>query len=318
MHSDRHETFSQHIIEGLNSNPKILSSQYFYDDRGSQLFEKLMDQPAYYLYDSEREIFQSHSAEIGRYFPGQDFNLIELGAGDGRKTKYLLKQLLEQEHQFTYYPVDISAQALADLSKLLHTDLPDVRYQGKQLEYFEALNWIDKSLESPIVVLFIGSNFGNFIPSTRHQFLEQLTHSLSPGDSVLIGFDLKKDIEILLKAYNDPAGVTAQFNLNLLKRINREFDGDFNVDQFRHYGTYNPNIGAIESFILSTTSQTVTLKKLNRTFDFEPWEPIHTEYSYKYNKPDIYRLAKQYGFSVQAFFFDEKQYFADVLWQKKQ
>jgi uncharacterized SAM-dependent methyltransferase len=165
------------------------------------------------------------------------------------------------------------------------------------------------------LVLFLGSNIGNFDKPRARAFLRRIWSGLTEGDHLMVGFDLKKDIEVLLDAYNDREGVTSAFNLNLLSRINRELGGDFALDKWRHYGTYNVFTGAMESYLVSLEAQDVSIDALRTAFHFEPWEPIHTEYSYKYLERDIDDLAEVCGFDIQDRYMDPRRWFCDALWR---
>ena len=188
---------------------------------------------------------------------------------------------------------------------------------GIHADYFEGLRYLEQQTDHKRLVLFLGSNIGNFTPSETKAFLKKLQKTLRPLDFVLIGFDLRKDIDVLTRAYNDPEGITAEFNLNLLIRINTELGGNFDLDRFEHYGFYNPLNSAMESYLLSKQSQTVDIPATGRSFDFQPYEPIHTEYSFKFLDSDIQSLAQESGFKVVNLFTDNHNYFIDALWQVK-
>jgi L-histidine N-alpha-methyltransferase len=308
--------FALDVLEGLSERPRRLSSRWFYDERGSELFARIMDVPQYYPTDCEREILEERAAEIIEPLVDQPFHLVDLGAGDGRKTVLLLEHLQQAGADVTYVPIDISEQAMADVVGRIGEALPDMSVSGIVSEYTDGLRWLQaRDDRRPALVLFLGSNIGNFNKSQARAFLRRLWTALQDGDHVLIGFDLKKDIDLLLSAYNDPQGVTAAFNLNLLHRINRELGGNFDVSRFRHYGTYNVFSGAMESYLVSLVAQTVTIEAIGQTFEFQEWEPIHTEYSYKYLESDIISLAESTGFSIRARFHDRRRWFTDSLWR---
>jgi uncharacterized SAM-dependent methyltransferase len=182
-------------------------------------------------------------------------------------------------------------------------------------EYFDSLSWLSRDQKRRNLVLFLGSNIGNFSRVQTRVFLRQLWEALNPDDLVLIGFDLKKDIDLLLDAYNDAQGVTAAFNTNLLARINRELGGEFDLPRFRHYATYDVHSGAVESYIVSMVKQTVAVRAVRTSFEFNAWEPIHTEYSYKYLQSDIESLAQATGFEIVGQYHDSKRWFTDSLWR---
>ena len=182
-------------------------------------------------------------------------------------------------------------------------------------EYFDGLKWLSNLNGQHNVVLFLGSNIGNFSHSEARVFLHSLWNALNDGDRILIGFDLKKDVQQLLRAYNDSQGVTAKFNLNLLRRINRELGGNFDLSQFQYYSTYNVLSGAIESYLVSCRKQVVHIEALGQSFLFQAWEPVHTEYSYKFLESDIALLAEKTGFRIVKHLYDSRKCFADSLWQ---
>jgi L-histidine N-alpha-methyltransferase len=313
--SESHESFALDVLIGLSQTPKSLPSKYFYDEQGSRLFQQITELPEYYLTQCETEIFHSKKDEIARLINGSRFNLVELGAGDGRKTKILLEHFLKAGLAFRYVPLDICEAAVEGLIGGFDKHLPQVPMEGLVADYCNGLKWLSNTNGHRNVVLFLGSSIGNFSYSETREFLYGLWNALEDGDYLLIGFDLKKDIQLLERAYNDSQDVTAQFNLNLLHRINRELGGNFNTDQFQHYSSYNALSGAIESYLISRQEQVVDIEALNQSFSFESWEPIHTEYSYKYLESDIASLAEETGFTIVTQLMDSKKYFVDSLWQ---
>ena len=307
--------FAEDVLVGLSERPKRLSSRYFYDAKGSALFQAITDLDEYYPTRLEAGIFESHKAQMLAPFLDRPLNLIDLGAGDGRKTVVLLDYLRAQGAQVRYVPIDISESAMADLVERMSQRYPDLPIGGLVSEYFDGVRWLSQASDRHNLVLFLGSNIGNFDKPRARAFLRRLWNALKPGDHALIGFDLKKDIEALLAAYNDREGVTAQFNLNLLARINAELGGHFDLSKWRHFATYSVFTGAMESYLVAKEGQRVAVDGLRTSFDFAPWEPIHTEYSYKYLEQDIGDLARASGFEVEARFFDEKRWFCDALWR---
>lgn len=306
--------FARDVIEGLSSNPKYLYSKYFYDNRGSKIFERIMRMPEYYLTDCELEIFQKQKSAICDEFNPDNgaFEMIELGAGDGLKTRILLEELLHQKHNFRYIPFDISALAIENLQSKLQNEMPDLNTDGRTGDYFQLIAGLNGS--KPKVVLFLGSNIGNFTRKESVSFLKQLRAVLNKGDKLLIGFDLKKDPETILKAYNDPHGLTAEFNLNLLRRINRELGADFNLADFYHKETYDPNTGTAKSFLVSKKDQSVISHKLEESFRFAENESIFMEMSQKYNEEMILNLANESGFSIVRNYYDSHRWFINSLW----
>lgn len=308
--------FAQDILTGLSQSPKKLSSKYFYDANGDRLFQDIMNMPEYYLTDCEYEIFETQKDAILSLIGEEEFDLVELGAGDGTKTKVLLKYFLEQKADFFYTPIDISGNVLEILEQDLTDNLPDVKLHPIQGDYFEVLGKLKETEQLKKVILFLGANIGNLTPTESLNFLKKIYHNMSEGDLLIIGFDLKKDPAVILNAYNDPAGITAAFNLNILNRINKELEADFQVDGFKHWETYNPLTGATKSYIVSKADQDVKLGTLNKTIHFKAWEAIDVELSQKYDTATIEELAKNTGFTVIKHLTDSRNYFVDSVWRK--
>ncbi len=313
------DVFASDVEKGLSAKPKYLSSKYFYDSTGDDLFREIMKLPEYYLTKCEYEILTTNRQKIlGIIKPkDQEFDLIEFGAGDGFKTKVLLKYFLAKEVDFKYMPIDISENALEILRSGLIKTLPDLKYKPLQGEYFSALESLNKIDSCNKVILFLGSNIGNFSWTEANGFLSRLSDLLNNGDKVIIGFDLKKDPEVIRKAYDDSSGVTRAFNLNLLTRINNELDGNFDLTNFKHYATYNPQSGEARSFLVSKKKQDVRIGKLDRSFHFDLWESIYMEVSQKYDVETINELAIGNGFRVLDNLFDCKHYFVNSVWEKE-
>ncbi|MEP1956913.1 MAG: L-histidine N(alpha)-methyltransferase [Algoriphagus sp.] len=312
-------TFAQDVMLGLNSNPKTLPSKYFYDAKGDKLFQQIMALPEYYLTRKEYEILEGQHRQILAEIVSlqKPFNLVELGAGDGMKTKILLRYLTDRKIEFTYYPVDFSGSVLVELEESLAEEFPTLEVHPIQDTYRDSLKkqvWEDGK---PNLILFMGANLGNFGVEEAKNIIDHLRVGTKKGDLVLIGFDLKKDPQTILNAYHDEQGVTREFNLNLLDRINRELDADFDRDSFVHWPIYNPVSGECRSYLVSQKAQTVTIGALNQTFYFEAFESIFTEISKKYSLSEISHLAALGGFEVMGNFVDSEGYFADVLWVKK-
>lgn len=308
------EDFAKDVAHGLSQEPKSLPSRYFYDAAGSKLFQDIMALPEYYLTRCEFKVLTENREEMARQFAANGFfHLIDLGAGDAMKTKILLRELSQQKSTFDYVPVDISGDAMRQLSESLHQEMPSVDVQAVVGEYFPALEWLHENKAERKVVLFLGSNIGNFKADESIHFLQRICSNLNPGDKLLMGIDLRKDPDMILNAYNDASGVTAEFNLNLLRRINRELGGDFDVDQFRHYPIYNPHEGVMRSFLVSKKAQDVYIRNIGKSFHFDAWEAIHTENSHKYSLQQVAELGKACGFTVETVFQDDACGFADVL-----
>jgi dimethylhistidine N-methyltransferase len=301
---------------GLSSEPKKISAKYFYDDKGSELFQKITQHEDYYPTRTEFKILSDIKEKLPELIVEDNVDIVELGSGDGHKSRIILDGFLNQGKKTAYYPIDISEKAMHLLDDHLpkHENLKSLGVVG---EYFEGVRYVSKESSNKKLVLFLGSNIGNFGLIQSQGFLRRLWRHLDHGDQVLIGFDLKKEISVLNKAYNDSSGVTRDFNLNLLNRINKELSADFKPENFVHYGAYNPILGAMESFLISTKKQSVRVDDLERTFDFKEYEPIHLEYSFKFLKSEIESLANQTGYEIIKHFSDEKNYFVDSLWTVK-
>ncbi len=313
------EIFKSEIKEGLSATPKTLPSKYFYNKKGDALFTEIMDLPEYYLTRSELDIFQNKTQELIDAFninPETNFELIELGAGDGLKTKELLKFLLKKDYKFEYMPVDISSNALNLLEQDLATELPSLTVKTQHGDYFEILNSL-KGDNIRKIVLFLGSNIGNMTDNIATQFIYDLGATLQKDDILLLGVDLIKPKEIVLPAYNDSKGVTAQFNLNLLERINNELGGGFELENFKHHPEYDEEEGIAKSFIVSTSNQKVEIKELGITYEFVSGEKIHTEISRKYNDQLIEKITSKTDFSLKTKIMDSKEYFADYILERK-
>ncbi len=312
-------TFALDVLEGLSQRPKRIDPVYLYDEKGSKLFQQITTLNEYYLTQCEHEILTLHMEEISQSLARQAFNLIELGAGDGRKTVLLIEHLIRKNLDFEYITLDISPESINDLSFMLEEMFPSARLKvtGIIAEYFDGLKWLAERSSSRNLILFLGSNIGNFEYPKAQKFLRHLWDCLKPDDQLLVGFDLKKDFEILNNAYNDSGGITREFHLNLLDRINRELDGDFDREKFLYYSGYDVITGAVESYLVSKERQEVFIRKLNKIFPFEAWEPIHTESSYKYLESEIACLAAETGFQVEKDFFDSRRFFVDSLWRVK-
>jgi len=308
--------FARDVLHGLSKTPKQLPSMYFYDERGDQLFQDIMHMPEYYLMNCELDIFEQQKAQILNAIGLEHFHLLELGAGDGYKTRVLLRHFMEQSVDFEYQPVDISPNVLLELEQRLREELPELKVHPLPGDYFKVLHEVKETDATPKVVLFLGANIGNYPQERAAAFLRHLQDELNPGDKLLIGFDLKKDPDVILNAYNDPAGITAAFNLNLLERMNRELGANFDVQDFRHWESYNPVTGATRSFLVSKKAQHVFIKALNQSFHFDAWEAINVELSQKYSLPEIESLAREAGFQVEQHFTDDQGYFVDSLWVK--
>jgi L-histidine Nalpha-methyltransferase len=309
--------FAEDVLEGLSSTPKFLSSKYFYDDEGSRLFQEIMILPEYYLTRCEFEIFSTQAKEICEAFTahGSSFDLIELGAGDGTKTAVLIDYFLKDCVDFTYIPIDISMEAQKALAENFHKRFPNLSIRAEIGDYFQKLETLKNLSNKPKVILFLGSNIGNFSYEESVSFFKKIASVMNPTDFLFVGFDLQKDPHVILRGYDDAQGVTAQFNLNLLARINRELGADFDLEKFSHYAIYHPIECAARSFLISRENQTVQINSLGRSFEFRQWEPIFMEISQKYSLEMIDELATESGFQVVKNFFDSRDFYTDSLWK---
>lgn len=306
--------FAHDVHAGLSHFPKSLPSRYFYDEAGSRLFQQIMDLSEYYLTRAEYNLMQSQKTAMASAFSAGDFfHLVDLGAGDALKTRLLLHELQKQTSAFDYVPIDISGSAMQELTETLQSELPELSVQAVVGEYIMALQWLQAHKKERKVVLFLGSNIGNFEQEDSLVFLKQIRACLNPGDFLLLGVDLRKDPDIILKAYRDDAGVTSAFNLNLLHRINRELGGNFNVDRFQHFALYDPQAGAMKSFLVSQQDQEVYLEATGHRYTFAAWEAIHTENSHKYTVELVQNMAGRCGFEKEQVYLGEQGLFADVL-----
>ena len=316
-HSTELNQFATDVLEGLSSDPKQLSSKYFYDDEGSRLFQEIMKLPEYYLTRCELEIFEKQAEDIFAAFRngGNAFDLIELGAGDGTKTAVLVSHFLERNADITYSPIDISQEALDALSDKFSAEFPSLRMETRQGDYFQILKSLKNGSGRRKVLMFLGSNIGNFTREQSVTFFRDLRAVMNENDLLFIGFDLLKDPHVIVRAYDDERGVTAEFNLNLLRRINRELGGNFDLDKWTHYAVYRPVQCAARSFLISREKQSVHIKALDRTFEFDQWEAVFMEISQKYTVSMIQEMAAESGFEVKQNFFDDRGYYCDSLWK---
>jgi dimethylhistidine N-methyltransferase len=296
--------FLADVIAGLSSNPRTLPCKYFYDERGAALFQRICELPEYYITRTEIDILDRNRAEIASHL-GSNIELIGLGTGAGTKTRILIEAL---DSPAVYVPVDISEKQLCESSALFRKFFPDLEILPVCADYLQPV-----ALPSPSrkavrnIVYFPGSTIGNFEPDEAEEFLRRIANVCHPDGGLLIGADLKKDPHVLEAAYNDSAGVTAQFNLNLLDRVNRELGADFDLDQWRHRAIYNSSAGRIEMYLISEIDQFVHLDE--HKFHFRRGEKITTEFSYKYAPEDFAALAAKAGFEFARIWTDDAHLF---------
>lgn len=306
--------FKEDVDKGLSAKEKHLSSKYFYDATGDVLFQKIMHLEEYYLTKSEYEIFNSNKSKIVDYLERYNrLSVLELGAGDGTKTKLLLSEMINRKIAFDYVPIDISENAIEKLKNNLSVEFPSLELNPIVDTYDNAISSLGKQ---PKLILFLGSNIGNFSKLEAKLFLQKLYSAMNKGDMILIGIDLMKNPKVILDAYNDTKGVTKAFNLNLLARINRELGANFDLLKFDHYPMYNPDTGEAKSYIVSLHNQKVHIESLGKTFEFKAGETIFTEISNKYKVDELKELAVFANYNPITEFYDCKQYFINVLWEK--
>lgn len=305
--------FSSDVRAGLSGTAKALSPKYFYDELGSRLFEAICFLPEYYLTRAESEILRTNSDEIVSSFEGP-VRLLELGSGSAEKTRFLIEALLSRQPQLHYLPVDISDSSLELSSERLLRLFPGLRITAFAADYFTALQALAERVpadpDSRTVALFLGSNIGNFGRDESREFLHAVRKLLRPGDALLLGADLKKSPDILIPAYDDALGVTAAFNLNLLARINRELDANFDVKKFRHRATYNDELGRIEIRMVSLHPQVVSVGALDLEVQFDEGETMRTENSYKFDLEQLSAIAQDTGFALAKTWFDRDRLFS--------
>lgn len=311
--------FAEDVLQGLGAEHKHLSSRFFYDIEGDRLFQAIMASPEYYLTDCEHEIFAEQGRQIAESLAASGpFELSELGSGDGLKTQLLLDALYSINAEFTYRPIDISANSLELLSERLTQGRPWLKIDAIHGDYMHVL--AARRLQNPLadgprqVIMFLGSNLGNFLHQNALNFLRLIRGTMRLGDALLIGLDLHKDPAVIRAAYNDAGGHTRDFNLNLLHRINRELGGDFDLDAFEHAPEYDAATGAARSFLKSMRSQTVHIAALDRDFHFDAGEKIFMEISQKYSRQLIEELAADADFHIGREYVDSRHYFTDQIW----
>lgn len=306
--------FLNDVVTGLRSNPRHLHSKYFYDKEGDALFQQIMNAPEYYLTRCEMEIFSEQKKQMADAIlaKGDLYDYVGFGPGDAVKSTHLMRELFERKGLQYFFPIDISENMVAYLEKVIPERIPGMTVHGLAGEYLRMLPETETVSQNKRLISFLGSNIGNFKAEEAPEFLKELKGLLHKGDLVLIGFDLKKNPFKIRAAYNDKGGVTAKFNLNLLTRINRELQGNFELDTFQHYNSYDPDTGACKSYLFSLKDQDVSIG--DEVFHFKKDDTIHMETSQKYSIDQINDLAISCGFKPVKNFFDKEKMFTDVLW----
>ena len=308
-------TFAEDVRFGLSTLPKKLSPKYFYDELGSALFEAITRLPEYYLTSSETEILREFGWEIVRLVRSP-IEIMELGSGSANKTRRLIEETLRVQPALRYCPIDISADAVRASASALVDAYPRLTVRAYAADYFSILGTTDLELRHPVLALLLGSNVGNYEPHVMQRLFRAIGASLEGGDGLLVGADLRKDAATLELAYDDPTGVTAAFNKNLLARLNRELGANFDLRTFEHKAKYDEARGAVDSFLISQSTQRVRIDNLGFDVNFEAGEPLHTESSYKFTTQELAESAQDAGFALARTWLDRKRYYSVNLFLK--
>lgn len=310
------EQVADAVRQGLTARPKTLPPWLFYDEAGSELFDQITELPEYYLTRVERSILTAHAgAMMTQAGDGQRLRIVELGAGSADKTRLLLRAAAERQGTVVYEPIDVSRTALEAACERIERELPEVEVAPRVMDYTRELEFDPPEDGERRLVLYIGSSIGNFEPAQAARLLRRVRAGLTPGDCLLLGVDLVKDGRTLINAYDDSAGVTAAFNLNLLERLNRELGADFDLDRFAHRAVWNPAASRIEMHLESLARQTVRLPAIELSVDFSEGETIHTENSYKFSRGAAEAMLSAASFASAATWTDRRGWFAVCLGQ---
>jgi dimethylhistidine N-methyltransferase len=308
------ESVAAVVREGLTAGQKRLPPWLFYDEAGSRLFEQITELPEYYPTRTERGILAAHAAEIiALAADGRRLRIAELGAGSADKTRLLLAAAIKRQGTVLYEPVDVSATALEAARERIEREIPGVTVAPRVEDYTHGLELAPEKADERRLVLYIGSSIGNFDPEEAADLLDGVRAGLKPGDGMLLGVDLVKDAATLVAAYDDGAGVTAAFNLNLLARLNRELGADFRLEAFAHRAVWNKAESRIEIYLVSREKQRVRLDGLDLNVEFAAGETIHTENSYKYAPGAAEAMLARAGFAAVKSWTDERGWFAVCL-----
>ena len=300
-------SFAREVEEGISGFPKTLPCKLFYDATGSELFEEITRLPEYYLTRTELAILQEHAAEMVQA-AGQNLTVVELGAGTAAKTCTLLHALARRQMRVAFFPVDISPAALGEARERVTAECPSVSVKPVVADFADGFGFL-RDIRGRKLVLYLGSSIGNFDPESAVKMLSQVRRELAPGDALLLGTDMVKDASILVPAYDDSQGVTADFNKNVLRRLNRDLQGDFDLQSFRHVALWNPIRSRMEIYLESLRTQMVTLRLVRLTVRIHAGERIHTENSYKYTVPMVHEMLAEAGFKLERTWFDECKWF---------
>ncbi|MFB5606582.1 MAG: L-histidine N(alpha)-methyltransferase [Candidatus Nitrosomaritimum yanchengensis] len=314
-HSTKIEkTFAEDVSFSLNQNSKFISPKYFYDKKGSELFEKICDLPEYYPTRTEIQILKKIKPDLQKYLDGS-FRLVELGSGSSVKTRLILDVFSNFQRRIDYFPIDIS-EILTESSELLQKDYDQLHITGIVDTYEGGLEFIENYDNKKNLIIFLGSSFGNFSQKEGKIFLEKINSVMKKSDLFLIGLDLVKNKKILEQAYDDSQGVTAKFNLNVLSRINDELDADFDLTNFKHVAMYNEKDQRVEMYLKSLVNQSVIISKANLSLKMSQDELIHTEHSHKYTISQIQEMMKDAGFEIKEIWQDSQKLFSLTLVSK--
>ena len=309
--------FAEDVRAGLTATPKTLKPKYLYDALGSLLFEAICLLPEYYLTRAETEIFERRAAEIVAQLPAP-ITVVELGSGSSIKTRLLIEAILARQAKLCYQPIDISETILEQSAKQLLEDYPGLRITAHAADYTRAIASIARKDDEKVLALLLGSNIGNYMPDEARELLRQIRSALRPGDGLLLGADLKKSRETIEAAYNDALNLTEAFSRNMLLRINRELNADFDLKQFKHRAFFNEDQSRIEIHLVSLTEQIVNIRGAESQpvaqVEFQSGETIHTENSYKYDLEALAALAKATGFTPSRVWLDSGARFSCNFW----
>ncbi len=303
------------IVRGLSQQPKTLPCRYFYDDRGSALFEQITDLPEYYPTRTEQSILEQYAPEIARLTGACE--LVELGSGSSRKTHVLLEAYSQLSDRLHYSPIDVSAGILKTTALALLDRYPSLKLCGLAGTYEQALADLPPAELENRMLIFLGSTLGNLNDTECNEFLTQVKQALQPGEFFLLGVDLQKSIETIESAYNDTQGVTAEFNLNILRHLNHRFEANFALDRFEHLAFYNPIQHQIEMHLRSLEAQTILLKALNHQVNLNAGETIHTEISRKFHLPTLVNKLEAHAFKPLQIWTDPQDWFGLLLCQRQ-
>ena len=309
------KTFAEELSYSIKQKQKSINPKFFYDQKGSELFEKICTLPEYYLTRTEINILKQIDEKLESYLDGS-FRLVELGSGSAQKTRILIDILTRSQKHVEYFPIDIS-QILKSSSTILQSDYKKLHITGIIDSYENGLEFVKNYDNLKNLIVFLGSSFGNFDPENGIRFLRKINSSMKKGDLFLIGLDLVKDKKILHQAYDDSQGITAQFNLNILSRINSELGGNFDTRKFAHHAVYNENQNKIEIYLRSLVKQTVKIPNANLMLEIDEDELIHTENSYKYTISQIKQMFTSTGYQIEEIWSDDKRYYSLALFSKK-